>query len=49
LNEWLNNIEKVDSLTDLEKIRVAILGKKGFLSDEFKKLKDFFDSLIYVR
>jgi len=40
LNEWLNNIEKVDSLTDLEKIRVAILGKKGFLSDEFKKLKD---------
>jgi len=40
LEEWLKKIEEVVNLDELEKIRIAIFGKKGLLSKEFAKLKD---------
>ncbi|WP_456400858.1 phenylalanine--tRNA ligase subunit alpha [Mesoaciditoga sp.] len=33
-------IKKLESLEDVEKARVSILGKKGFLKEQFKKMKD---------
>ena len=39
MNEWLDKIDNCASLNDLENIRIDILGKKGFLSAEFAKLK----------
>jgi len=34
------NIEEASSLDELEKIRIEIFGKRGFLAAEFAKLKD---------
>ena len=38
--DWINLIESADSLEKLETLRLEILGKKGFLTQEFTKLKD---------
>ena len=38
--EYLNKIESVSSLEELDILRVEILGKKGILTKEFAKLKD---------
>ena len=38
--DWINLIESADSLEKLETLRLEILGKKGFLTAEFGKLKD---------
>jgi phenylalanyl-tRNA synthetase alpha chain len=40
LVEYLNKIESVSSLEELDILRVEILGKKGILTKEFAKLKD---------
>jgi phenylalanyl-tRNA synthetase alpha chain len=36
---WLEKIESLNTLEDLENIRVEIFGKKGFLSTEFRNLQ----------
>ena len=38
--KWLNDIENISNLNDLENLRIKILGKKGILAKEFAKLKD---------
>lgn len=40
MQDWLNKIENTKNLEDLENIRLDIFGKKGFLTEEFAKLKD---------
>lgn len=40
LAEYINNLKKVKTLSALEDLRVEVLGKKGFLTDSFTKLKD---------
>ncbi|VAY86271.1 Phenylalanyl-tRNA synthetase alpha chain [hydrothermal vent metagenome] len=40
VKEWLQNIESIDSLEDLEAFRIEILGKKGILTLEFSKMKN---------
>jgi len=40
LKEWIDKIESADSLESLENLRVELLGKKGFLTKEFARLKD---------
>jgi phenylalanyl-tRNA synthetase alpha chain len=39
LQEWLTKIENSKDLRELDQVRIEILGKKGFLSKEFAKLK----------
>jgi phenylalanyl-tRNA synthetase alpha chain len=33
-------LEKLENLEEVEKARISILGKKGFLKEQFKKMKD---------
>ena len=40
MKEWIEKIESIDSLEGLENLRVELLGKKGFLTKEFARLKD---------
>lgn len=40
MKEWIEKIESTDSLESLENLRVELLGKKGFLTKEFARLKD---------
>ncbi len=40
MKEWLDKIQNATSLDVLENLRVETLGKKGFLTLEFAKLKD---------
>ena len=40
MKEWIEKIESADSLEMLENLRIEILGKKGFLTLEFARLKD---------
>ena len=40
MKEWINKIESTNSLEDLENLRIELLGKKGFLTKEFARLKD---------
>jgi phenylalanyl-tRNA synthetase alpha chain len=40
LREWIEKIESADSIETLENLRIEILGKKGFLTKEFARLKD---------
>ena len=40
MKEWIEKIESADSIEALENLRIEILGKKGFLTKEFARLKD---------
>ncbi|WP_234697169.1 phenylalanine--tRNA ligase subunit alpha [Nitrosophilus alvini] len=40
MEEWIEKIKNAVSLEELDKIRVAIFGKKGILASEFAKLKN---------
>ena len=40
MKEWIEKIESADSIETLENLRIEILGKKGFLTKEFARLKD---------
>jgi phenylalanyl-tRNA synthetase alpha chain len=40
LQEWLKEIDDSSTLKNLDDVRIAILGKKGYLSKEFAKLKE---------
>jgi phenylalanyl-tRNA synthetase alpha chain len=40
VKEWIEKIESADSVETLENLRIEILGKKGFLTKEFARLKD---------
>ena len=40
MNLWIEKIENAKTLDELESIRVETLGKKGFLTLEFAKMKD---------
>lgn len=40
MREWIEKIESADSIETLENLRIEILGKKGFLTKEFARLKD---------
>ena len=40
MQEYRESIAKCGNLADLDKIRVALLGKKGAITSEFAKLKD---------
>jgi phenylalanyl-tRNA synthetase alpha chain len=40
VKEWIEKIESTDSVEALENLRIEILGKKGFLTKEFARLKD---------
>jgi len=40
VNLWIEKIQNTKTLEELESIRVETLGKKGFLTIEFAKLKD---------
>jgi phenylalanyl-tRNA synthetase alpha chain len=40
VKEWIEKIESADSIEALENLRIEILGKKGFLTKEFARLKD---------
>lgn len=39
-NQWIEKIDNTSSLDELETVRLDILGKKGFLTQEFAKVKD---------
>ncbi len=43
MNSIKEKLEKLESLEDVEKARISILGKKGFLKEQFKKMKDLPD------
>ncbi len=40
MKEWIDKIESANSIDEIEAIRVDVIGKKGFLTQEFAKLKD---------
>ena len=40
MEEWLDKIALATSTKNLENLRIQILGKKGFLTNEFSKLKN---------
>ena len=40
MQEYRDNIAKCNNLAELDKIRIALLGKKGLITGEFSKLKD---------
>ena len=40
MQKYRESIAKCGNLADLDKIRVALLGKKGAITSEFAKLKD---------
>jgi phenylalanyl-tRNA synthetase alpha chain len=40
LQDWIKKIKSTKSSEDLEKIRIEIFGKKGYLTEEFVKLKE---------
>lgn len=44
MQDWLNRINSAKSTDELEKIRIEIFGKKGYLTECFTKLKDVQDS-----
>ena len=39
MNDWIETIEKAESLDELESIRIAIFGKKGELAKAFAQMK----------
>jgi len=45
LQEYRESIAKCGNLADLDKIRVALLGKKGAITSEFAKLKELHDRI----
>lgn len=40
MKDWIIKVENSNTLNSLEELRVEVLGKKGFLSAEFARLKD---------
>ncbi len=40
MNDWIEKIEKAESLDELESIRIAIFGKKGELAKAFAQMKN---------
>lgn len=43
LQDWIKKIKSAKSTDELEKIRIEIFGKKGYLTEEFAKLKEMSD------
>ncbi len=43
MQDWIKKIKSAKSTDELEKIRIEIFGKKGYLTEEFTKLKDMPD------
>jgi len=39
LQEWLEKIKNTKDLNELEKIRIELFGKKGYITNEFAKIK----------
>ncbi len=44
MTQWIEKITNANSLEELDNLRVDILGKKGFLTLEFAKMKDLPDN-----
>lgn len=40
MQNFIEQIQECKNLNDLEALRVAVLGKKGILTESFAKLKD---------